>query len=218
MVRFAVVNAYLVRIDAGIALVDSGPVGGEVDLLRAAEHLDPAASITQIVLTHCHKDHVGSAAALAATTGATVLAGADDVTAITGASAPPDAVITNEERPFYEAAVNAVPPAPPVAVDRPLHDGDDLAWGRPAEVVTTRGHTPGGIAIHLREERLLFTGDIVASLGGRPILGPFNVSRADAIASFRRLAALEPEVACFGHGEPLLSGAGAALRAAAARL
>jgi glyoxylase-like metal-dependent hydrolase (beta-lactamase superfamily II) len=43
----------------------------------------------------------------------------------------------------------------------------------------------------------------------------FNVDRAQAAASLRRLAALDTAIACFGHGEPLASEAATALRAAA---
>ena len=50
------------------------------------------------------------------------------------------------------------------------------------------------------------------------ICGVFNVDRAQAAASFRRLAALTVQVACFGHGDPLTHDATAALRAAAERL
>lgn len=45
----------------------------------------------------------------------------------------------------------------------------------------------------------------------------FNLDRAQAIVSFRRLAGLAPDTACFGHGDPLAGGAAGALRAAAAR-
>jgi len=46
----------------------------------------------------------------------------------------------------------------------------------------------------------------------------FNVDRAEAAASFRRLATLSVAVACFGHGEPLTSDAAATLEAAAQSL
>ncbi|GGS08313.1 hypothetical protein GCM10010252_54250 [Streptomyces aureoverticillatus] len=35
------------------------------------------------------------------------------------------------------------------------------------------------------------------------LLGVFNQDRARAVESFHRLAALEADVACFGHGEPV---------------
>jgi glyoxylase-like metal-dependent hydrolase (beta-lactamase superfamily II) len=88
----------------------------------------------------------------------------------------------------------------------------------PAVVVEVPGHTPGSIALYLPADRLLFTGDNVAAMQARPILGPFNVARQDAIESFRRLSQLDIDVACFGRGDPISSDAGAALRESARRL
>ena len=45
----------------------------------------------------------------------------------------------------------------------------------------------------------------------------FNADPAQAAESFERLAALDIEIACFGHGEPVTQGARVELRAAAAR-
>ena len=40
------------------------------------------------------------------------------------------------------------------------------------------------------------------------MLGMFNQDRARTVASFQRLAALEVETACFGHGEPIVTQSG----------
>jgi glyoxylase-like metal-dependent hydrolase (beta-lactamase superfamily II) len=86
-------------------------------------------------------------------------------------------------------------------------------------VVGAPGHTAGSIAVHLPAHRILLTGDSIARApDGRVILGPFNVDRNLAIASLRQLAELDVDVACFGHGDPVLSGATAELRSVAARV
>jgi glyoxylase-like metal-dependent hydrolase (beta-lactamase superfamily II) len=218
MLRFEVVNSYAVRFDAGFAVIDTGPLGSEGPILAALAQLDDSASLRQIVLTHSHKDHAGSARALAEETGATLLAGARDAPVIAGAREEPAPVITTEERPFYDRIAPLIPPSPPVHVDRVLREGDDLGWDRPTEVIEVPGHTAGSIAIHLPDERVLLTGDNVASLGGRAILGPFNVVRQEAIASFRRLAEMDVDIACFGHGDPIVGDARGALLAGASRL
>lgn len=218
MLRFDVVNAYAVHVDSGFVVIDTGPFGSEGAILAALGQLGNPADVRQIVLTHSHKDHAGSARALAEETGAMVLAGARDAPVIAGAGEQPAAVITTEERPFYDRIAPLIPPSAPVPVDRVLREGDDLGWDRPTEVIEVPGHTPGSIAIHLPDERVLLTGDNVASLGGKPILGPFNVDRQAAIASFRRLADLDVDIACFGHGDPIVRDASHALLAAAKRL
>jgi glyoxylase-like metal-dependent hydrolase (beta-lactamase superfamily II) len=107
--------------------------------------------------------------------------------------------------------------APPVPVASELVDGDVLDFGGGAEVLAVPGHTEGSIAIHLPRHGVLFTGDTIANVG-TVMLGTFNQDRARTVASFRRLSALDVETACFGHGEPITSGAGDRMREVAAIL
>ena len=143
-----------------------------------------------------------------------------DAPVIRGDMPAPQPDFTAGERPLYERITAAGPPpaAPPCRVDRELAEGDLLDLGGGAAVIGVPGHTDGSIAIHLPAHRLLFTGDAVARApDGRVILGPFNVDRAEAISSFRKLAGLDVDVACFGHGAPVLADGSAALREATER-
>ncbi|HSD81263.1 MAG TPA: MBL fold metallo-hydrolase, partial [Solirubrobacteraceae bacterium] len=62
--RMGSVNAYLVREDDGLTLVDTTLPRGAKAILAAAERL--GAPIVRIALTHAHGDHIGSLDALAA--------------------------------------------------------------------------------------------------------------------------------------------------------
>jgi glyoxylase-like metal-dependent hydrolase (beta-lactamase superfamily II) len=104
-----------------------------------------------------------------------------------------------------------------VPVLHDLYDGDVLDIGGGAEILSVPGHTDGSIAMHLPRHGALFTGDTIANVG-TVMLGVFNQDRAQTVASFKRLAALDVETACFGHGEPITSRAGAAIRDVAATL
>ena len=101
-------------------------------------------------------------------------------------------------------------------IDRELGDGDELAFGGGAITVAVPGHTPGSVAFYLPGRRVLLAGDAAAgSPAGRVMPGVFNTDRALAAASFRRLADLDTDIACFGHGEPLTRDATSQLRTAA---
>ncbi|MFF4642779.1 MBL fold metallo-hydrolase [Streptomyces sp. NPDC001389] len=203
MLRFPIGQAYLWQDRGGeaLTLVDSGPAGA-ADAIEAAIRslgLAPGA-LERIVLTHCHRDHVGSAGDLAARRGAEVLAHRLDAPVIRGDLPVPEPVLLDWEVPLYAHGLT-VPEAPPTRVDRELEDGEVLPFGGGAMVVHSPGHTPGSIGVHLPEHGVLFTGDCVAGVG-EVMLGVFNTDRALAVASFHHLAALAPAVACFGHGDP----------------
>ncbi|WP_372405548.1 MBL fold metallo-hydrolase [Streptomyces luteireticuli] len=224
MLEFPVGQAYAVRLPDGWALVDTG-LGGPgraEEVLEALAALPGPGELREIVLTHCHLDHRGNAAALAGATGARVLAGAGDAAVIRGEAPEAPPVLEEWEVPVFESVQGVIagagaPPPPPCRVDRELADGDVLDWGREVRIVGVPGHTPGSIALHLPAARVLFTGDTVAR-HPEVMLGPFNLDRSRAVASFRRQAELDVDVACFGHGAPLVGGAGKTLREAVERL
>jgi glyoxylase-like metal-dependent hydrolase (beta-lactamase superfamily II) len=127
-------------------------------------------------------------------------------------------VFEDWEIPIHQRVSAGLPDAAePVPVERELHDGDVLDFGGGAEILSVPGHTEGSIAIHLPRHGVLFTGDTIANVGS-VMLGTFNQDRARTVASFRRLAALDVETACFGHGDPIASDASRRLREVASSL
>jgi len=207
-------NVYLL-LGASLALVDSGMPGSEEKILEYVRELgrEPA-DVARIVITHHHLDHVGSVAALQERTGAQVLAHPADLPFISGEQPAPAAqgglmgLVSRLLAPI-------LPSAKPAAVDTTVEDGDHLDLLGGAIVVHVPGHTPGGIALHFPAERLLICGDVIDHRRER--LGPppaaFTVDMAQAHDSLRRLAGLEFDVLCPGHGAPLVGGAGDQLRA-----
>ncbi|MFE6891210.1 MBL fold metallo-hydrolase [Streptomyces sp. NPDC057694] len=223
LLRFPVGQAYLWRDDDGLTLIDAGAPGAGrpiADAVRAWGHTPE--DVRRIVLTHFHEDHVGGAAEFARLSGAEVYAHRLDAPFVRGEAQGPPPVYEDWERPLHAQALAQLPDPPPEpdlpSVVRELADGDTLGFGDGALVVGAPGHTDGSIGVHLSRHGVLFTGDAIAAspVDGQIVLGVFNLDRARAVASFARLAALESEVACFGHGDPLTENAGDMLRTAAA--
>ena len=205
-------QVYAWRDGDSVTLIDTGAPGSGAAIMSVVSRVD------RIVLTHGHVDHVGSAAELQESTGAPVFAGTGDAAAVRTGTAVPPPVFEDWEIPIYQRVSAGLPDtAPQVAAVDELQDGDVLDFGGGAEILAIPGHTEGSIAVHLPRHGVLFTGDTIANVG-TVMLGTFNQDRARTVGSVQRLSELGVETACFGHGEPIATGAGARLRDLAATL
>ena len=218
-ITYGFVQSYLVEDGDRLTLIDTGVANQADAVLEAIAGIGrQPGDLREIVLTHGHVDHTGSAADLAEHTGATVLAHSLDAQVIRGEAVICPPILSDLERPYAEEAASRVVPSPPCPVDRELGDGDRLDIAGGARVMHLPGHTPGSIAIYLQERRILFCGDAVASLNGRPIVGFFNCDPDQARESFLGLAEIDVDVACFGHGTALVGDASASFRRLARHL
>lgn len=131
------------------AIVDPG---GDAEKIKA-QVTEKAVTITQILLTHGHLDHVGAAAELAAFYAVPVI-GPHKADAFWLDGLP-------EQSRMFGLAECA-----PLTPDRWLEEGETVQLGNITfEILLCPGHTPGHIVFFNRADRLLISGDVIFNGG-----------------------------------------------------
>jgi glyoxylase-like metal-dependent hydrolase (beta-lactamase superfamily II) len=174
--------------------------------------------IKRIIITHHHADHVGSLAALKRATQAEVIAHPADVPYINGTLPQP-----GPARPKWLSDFSArfgwLWVTEPVTVDMLVNDGDELPMLGGVKILHTPGHTPGSICLYLQSKKLLIAGDLLAHRFGLKLPSRvFTVDIDQEIQSVKRVAALDFDIICFGHGSPIMHDANQAVTDFASRL
>jgi glyoxylase-like metal-dependent hydrolase (beta-lactamase superfamily II) len=196
----------------GLTLIDAsiGNAGNKI-LAQLADAGYKPEDVKRILITHAHPDHVGSLGQLKEVTGAAVVCSALEKPVIEGEMAVPRA-------PGGLRPPNTV--FKRVDVDQVIEDGEVLEGvlgGLTA--VFTPGHAPGHLSFWQPERRIIFTGDVIFNWPSlRLPFAMLTVDMAENIRSVGKVAALEPAVACFGHGKPMMTGTAEALRGLARKV
>jgi hydroxyacylglutathione hydrolase len=186
------INVYLM----GDVLVDAATRRSGRRILRQLR----GHRVSAHALTHAHPDHQGASREVCETLGIPLWCGERDVHAMeTGDFGQPPHWINR--------TLDRVWAGPPRKVDRALREGDEVAGFR---VLDVPGHSAGHVAYWREADRVLVLGDVLNNLNvltGIPGLHEpktiFTIDPPRNRESARRLAALAPALACFGHGPPL---------------
>lgn len=171
-------NAYLID---GTILIDVGMDSSDV-IPELQKNIDPD-DLEIIILTHCHYDHSGGAAGVAAATGAKIAIHKYDASLLGN----PDASVSY----LYGKK------APVIVPDILLEGGEKFGE---LEVIHTPGHTPGGICLYDAKSKTLFSGDTVFQEGSFGRTDLYGGNSSQLIESIRKLTLLNVIIMYPGHG------------------
>ena len=180
-------NAYIVCDEKSKEAMVVDPGGEPEKIAEALDILD--ANLKYIFLTHCHADHIGGISKLKELKGGKILISRDDSEGL-----------YNEEisLAYYINMQN-----PELEADSRVDDNDLIHIGElEFKVISTPGHTKGGLSLYCEKERLVFSGDTMFSgTWGRTDLPTGNfVEIMDSITN--KLMTLPDETIVYpGHGK-----------------
>ena len=195
-------NVYLCIDEDGLTLIDCGMPKHEQFVWEALVMLGRQRhDLKRIVLTHADMDHVGSAAAIQAETGAQMYAGPETTELIQAGKSPRHMPWLAQ---FILDHFMGYDPIPGAVIEL-MTDGDVLPCLGGLQVLATPGHTSDHFSFYSPTTGVLIAGDALNTRNGRLQRTPSRVT-ADEMAANRsaiRLIELAPAVIACGHGKPM---------------
>ena len=189
------INVYLLD----DVLVDAGTRGAARSLIGALK----GRRLSAHALTHGHPDHQGASRAVCQYFRVALWCGEPDRVAVESG----DLSRLFPKPSSIMARLGDRMAGPAHHVDRSLREGDIVGG---FTVIETPGHTPGHLSFWRESDRVLVVGDVLFHRSPltlrKRLTEPMGFATWDPALnrdSARKLAALEPEVICFGHGPPL---------------
>jgi glyoxylase-like metal-dependent hydrolase (beta-lactamase superfamily II) len=202
------VNAYLLKDDKGVVLIDTGAPGNASKIMEAIKFIGHLPSdLKAILLTHCHPDHAGSAAALKREAPQVKIYASElDAPIVEKGKKQremsPSPGIMNKLlfRMFVtDQAVEAV------SIDGKLKDKETVDFAGEITVIAIPGHCLGQLAFLLPTHGgILFAADAASNMMGLSwSIGHEDISTAEQ--SLKKLGNIDFTIACFGHGKPIMT-------------
>jgi glyoxylase-like metal-dependent hydrolase (beta-lactamase superfamily II) len=208
-INLGAVNAFV--LDQGdLTLIDTGVPKSEDKIAAAVASIGKdVTDLKYIIVTHCHPDHSGSLAALKRMTGATTYMHRDDAAMVRkGEGKRPMKAAPGVMRKIFFTAFVAFNKGTiePAVVDREISDNTELPIAGGLKAIHVPGHCAGQLAFLWPRRRLLFAADACSNMMG---LG-YSLGYEDLALGRRalsKLSMLDFDIAVFGHGNAITSGA-----------
>jgi glyoxylase-like metal-dependent hydrolase (beta-lactamase superfamily II) len=185
-----ITNSYIVCDNKEAMVIDPGGEPEKIDeVLKTLE-----VRLKYIFLTHCHADHIGGVKFLKEKYNSQVLISKIDAEGLTN--------------PMRHLGPDMGYEIKTVKADVELENKDIIHVGNlDFQVISTPGHTSGGMSLYCKSEKILFSGDTLFFENyGRTDLP--TSSHDDIINSLKELIKLPEETKVYpGHGRPTTIGA-----------
>lgn len=208
-------NVFL--IDSGeLILVDVGDPNNTEAIQKAVQAFGrQVTDIRHILVTHCHRDHAGSLAAVKQITGAPVYMHPIDAAAVRigktrrDYAKPAPGLINKLVVPIGVRPLAHGSGIEPAEVEYEVQDGDVLPIAGGIRAIHVPGHSGGQLAfLWEKNGGVLFAAETAINTFG---LSPPYVYEdfEEAMRSLAKISALAFDTACFCHGKPIVHGASA---------
>ena len=211
-------NVYLLA-GENLVLIDTGMKGEGKAILQAIESIGhKPGELSYILITHAHIDHTGSLAFLKQATGAkVVVASVKETDYISGLKKTWTMGREGFGGKVFKIMLWFMETFPfkykPASVDFPCKGGDVLECFDKVNVLETPGHSIGSVSYYLPDRKIIFVGDALSG-APEPKL-PHRAGCTDyqqALRSVKKIAALNFDICCFGHGNPIKDRADTVIR------
>ena len=174
----------------GVVAIDAGTTEDRVKAALSDLDLPADNTISHLILTHAHWDHIGGAGALRG----------PRTRVIAQAGFPAGVQREQGERPgfrYFTGAAGSVPPA--VVPDQLISEPTPLTAGGTELVLypTPGGETPDALMIHLPASSVLFAGDVLMPYLGQPFAA--EGSPEGLLEALAFIGSLRPRLLLHGH-------------------
>lgn len=167
-------------VDKEIHIIDTGVAGSETYISDFLSELGrDIKDVSNVLLTHSHPDHIGSAEAIKELSNCSIYACEKERDWIENI----DIQFSKRPIPNFYNLVNKS-----VHVDKVINDGDifKLEKDITIKVFETKGHSQGSLSFYWIEEHILFTGDAVPVIGEIPVF----ISAKESIDSLKKIKSI----------------------------
>jgi glyoxylase-like metal-dependent hydrolase (beta-lactamase superfamily II) len=208
-------NVFL--IDSGeLILVDVGAPNNAKAIQKAVKAIGrQITDVRHILVTHCHRDHAGSLAAVKQLTGAPAYMHPIDAAAVRMGKTrrdyakPAPGLFNKLIAPLGLRFLAHGTGIEPAEVEYEVQDGDVISVAGGIRVIHVPGHSGGQLAfLWEKNGGVLFAAESAVNPFG---LSPPTIGEdfEEAMRSLAKIAALDFDTACFSHGKAIVHGASA---------